>query len=180
MLIGCVIMISKVSNENSVVNRVISAIMGKRVQLSVEFDSFKSYKSWKDGIDFFNTTFESRHYGDHTPFVNLFIGVLNFKVLELAVYNVFHDEDIDEDDELDLDAPYKVEPCFPRKYGYAGKKVCGNCCNYGANAPEHGLTSQCVLNGSGVMPEGLSCGDHFENGIDEFEPFTPLTAGDDV
>ena len=167
-------MISKVSKENGVLNRILSAFTSKKVQMAIEFDCFKVYKSWGEGVDLFRTTFESNYKGDHTPLVNLFIGMFNFKILELGVYNVFH-EDYEEDDE-NLDAPYKTEP-FP----YYGKKVCGNCCNYGYNAPEHGSTSQCVLNGSGVMPEGLSCGvTPHDYDRDEFEPFTPLDASERI
>ena len=103
-------MISKVSKENSVLNRIVSAICEKKVQLSVEFDFFGKYQSWSDGIDFFNTTFEFNRKGDHTPRINLFIGLFNMKIIELGIYNVFHDEDEDEEEFNDTYIPEKLEP----------------------------------------------------------------------
>lgn len=100
-------LISKVSKDNSVMNRILSAIMEKKVQMSIEIDTFRKYKSWSEGIDMFRTTFESNYKGDHTPHINLFIGVFNLKIIELGIYNTYHEDWLDDED--DLDAPYKME-----------------------------------------------------------------------
>jgi len=170
-------MISKVSSDGSVLNRVLAVLMNKPVRMSVEFDYFKWYRSFSDGVDFLRTTFEYNNKGDHTPQLNLFIGMFNFNIIELGVYNTYHEVDEDDDEfEANLDVPYKLEPKpTPVAEQYIGKRVCGNCKHYGHNAPEHGLTSQCVLNGSGVMPEGFSCG-----GDNLFVPLTPIHYIEDI
>ena len=99
-------MISKISKVDGLLNKVLSIVFGKRVRMALEISYFNNYRSWSEGIDFGRFTFECNHSGDHTPLINLFIGVFNFKLIELGVYNTFHEDDEDED----LDCPYKVEP----------------------------------------------------------------------
>ena len=96
-------MISKLS---AVINAVLSFVLRKKVELAKEFVYLKSYRSWSDGVDFFRATFELNLQGDHTPMLNLFIGMFNYTIIEFGIYNIYHEED---DDDWE-DAPYKVEP----------------------------------------------------------------------
>ncbi len=89
-------MISKVSNAKNVINKILSAIMSKPVQMAMDLSYFRNYRSLRDGVDVLQVRFDADFDGDHTPSLNLFIGLFNFKILELNLYNIFHEEDLDE------------------------------------------------------------------------------------
>ncbi len=89
-------MIIRVSKETSAVNRLLSRLTDKPVRMALELNMFDKYCSVKDGLEFFRTRFNAHHDGDHTPAINLVLGAFNFTIIDLHIYNVFHDEDLDE------------------------------------------------------------------------------------
>ena len=89
-------MISRVSKATSVVNRLLSRIMDKPVQMAVDLNVFEKFCSVKEGIEFLQVRLNTNHDGDHTPSLNMYLRIFNFTIIDCFIYNMFHEEDLDE------------------------------------------------------------------------------------
>jgi len=99
-------MIHACTKEYNMLNKILGAIFDRKVQIAFEMDWFKKIRLVSDGIDIINIKFDIDFYmGDHTPRINFMICVINFKLIEMSLYNTYHAE---EDGEYE--SPYKIEP----------------------------------------------------------------------
>ena len=61
---------------------------------SWEFDILRMYRKFKDGISFFELNINwDKFVGDHNPQFTLIFILLNLKIFEFTIYNVWHTED---------------------------------------------------------------------------------------
>ena len=67
---------------------VVAPRFGNKV-LEISMDSW----SWKYGVRLFDLDIGFMWKGDHSPYFNLFLMVLNVKLIEIGFYDVRHEDD---------------------------------------------------------------------------------------
>jgi hypothetical protein len=66
-------------------------VLNTKIKLATELTLFKQIRSFKDGISFFEFIFNLDLYdGDHKPSFIFHIIILNWTILELNIYNIYH------------------------------------------------------------------------------------------
>jgi len=51
------------------------------------------YRSFNDGITIFSVDISVDFYkGDHSPGLNIFLDILNFRLISIEVYNTLHED----------------------------------------------------------------------------------------
>lgn len=88
-------MVHGVTKETNIINKILTAIKNRKVQLAFELDYFNKYRWWSDGVDFVTASFQYDNKGDHTPRLSIFVGVFNFKLIDMSLYNTYHDDSDD-------------------------------------------------------------------------------------
>jgi hypothetical protein len=78
----------------------VSMILGFSLRITEKFaidiTLLNKYRSFEDGIDFFQIICESDFYeGDHNPSFNFFFVILNIALIEINIYNVNHYSEIE-------------------------------------------------------------------------------------
>lgn len=70
--------------------------MNDEIEMCFEFDWFRKIRSFKDGVSFFDFKINLDLFkGDHNPKFEILWVILNYKILEVNIYNKNHyyDED---------------------------------------------------------------------------------------
>lgn len=62
-----------------------------KLQFAWELDLFRTFRQFSDGITLFELTSTIDLFeGDHNPQAGFLLAILNYKICEFNIYNIFH------------------------------------------------------------------------------------------
>ena len=80
--------INKVTKKENIVNKILKVIFERPVQMAFYMDYFQKYRDFSDGVDLITIELDVNFVGYHAPQKHLFIGLLNFVIIDMRMYNV--------------------------------------------------------------------------------------------
>ncbi len=97
-----------------------------------EFEMFYNYRSFKDGVDFFDfdITYD-KYIGDHNPKFEITMKALNNIIFSFQIYNIWHTNH--------LNSPYygkDTDDTFEMVGNQSYRKACDDGVNYEIDNPE--------------------------------------------
>jgi len=99
-------MINGCTKKDNMLNKILGVIFDRKVQMAFELSGFRKFRTYSDGISFIELRIKTDFYkGDHTPRFTLFLGILNFVLIEMTLYNTHHAEE-----NVKEETPYRMEP----------------------------------------------------------------------